>query len=128
MRPLILILALGLTLPVLAAKKPKAPKPPYQEDIVHECMSVTHIEKGSWGNSGSILGVVENHCNQSLFVNITAAFFAGGNYIGMKKGDQLESNTASETVAAGSRWNFVIQPIRYKTWAVGRAEIIQVTP
>jgi hypothetical protein len=126
-----LLLAIILTLPILAAKKPKdpkPPKPPYQEDIVHGCVSVTHVEKGAWGYSGSILGVVENHCNQPLPVIVTTAFFAGGNYIGMKKGDQLESNTASATVAAGSRWNFVIQPVQYKTWAVGRAQIIEVAP
>ena len=106
----------------MAGKKPKAPKQPYQEDIYHDCIAVSKIQKvGLFGGFSWIAGVAENRCGQAIPAFITAAFFD-------HNGNQLESNIAAQTMAPGARWNFKIEPIQYKTWAIGSARIIDVQP
>jgi hypothetical protein len=120
MRTSVLILAIVLSLPALAARKPKAPD---QDDIAHGCISVTDIHRNTFNLAigPNLNGTVRNGCREAVMVDVTAGFFE-------KDGSQVESRSAFETVAAGASWKFWITPSNKMIIPVGRARIIQLTP
>jgi hypothetical protein len=106
MKPLILITALAALIgPAFAAKKPKPPKPPSQEPIVKECITVFDIRShslsilsGIGAPEPGIEAKIKNDCQVTAWVFLHIGYFD-------RRGGQFASGIAHVTVGADVTYN-----------------------
>src|SRR5579863_2585090 len=105
-RPLLIGLLFAASFPAIAARKPKPPKPPSQEAIVKDCVTVFDIYSHSlsiFSGVGApppgIEAKVRNNCRGAVMVSLTIGYFT-------KAGVQLQDDFAAFTVAPGARYDF----------------------